>query len=215
MESARERKIREAKEFFSRIRIENALFIGISGSVSYEPREEDDIDIFLIAKNNRLWTSIMEILIFRRIYRFEPLCLSLCMDDSYALPFFLKLKEGLAAKDSKMVVPIFGGNYFRKLLKASPVISGGVEGENIQFDLKPSKSSAFQKIADCIPFLIVASWVNIKAIYSNHKNRKEGKGGFKTVFSLHNFYFDTDKYHRLNDKYLRGEVLNEENCSDI
>ena len=41
MESVRDRKIREAVEFFSRIKVGNSSFIGISGSVSYEPREED------------------------------------------------------------------------------------------------------------------------------------------------------------------------------
>ena len=30
---------------------------------------------FLIVKNNRLWISILEVLIFRRIYKFKDLCL--------------------------------------------------------------------------------------------------------------------------------------------
>ncbi|MEM0133793.1 MAG: hypothetical protein QXU18_00985 [Thermoplasmatales archaeon] len=215
MESAKDRKVKEAKEFFSRIRVRNSLFIGISGSVSYEPREEDDIDIFLIARNKRLWSSILEILVFRRIYRFSDLCLSLCMDDSFAITFFANLEDGLAARDSKQVIPISGEEYFKNLLKTSPVITSNPNQGDGYGSKKSNKSNPFMDIVEWIPFLFVSSWINVKAIYNGHKDRKSGLGGFKTMFSMHSFYFDTDKYHQLNEKYIKGEILNEENRSDI
>jgi hypothetical protein len=215
MESPRERKIREAREFFGKIKVDNFMFIGISGSVSYEPREEDDIDIFLISKRGKLWISIVEILLFRRAFGFRDLCLSLSMDESYAFSFFAQLKEGLAAKDSKRVVPIKGEEYFNRLLKVSSVISGETDGNNALWKVKTREGRHLGSLLDLIPFLFVSSWINIRALYSNHRDRKDGRGGFKTIFSLHKFYFDTDKYHKLNDLYLRGAILNEENSSDI
>ena len=209
MESVRDRKIREAKEFFSKIKTRNSLFIGVSGSVSYEPRDNDDIDIFLIAKTNRLWTSILEVLLFRRIYRFNDLCLSLCMDDSYAVPYFTDLKEGLAVQDSVRVVPISGEEYFNGLIRRSKLI---LKELNENYEPARQVNSPKRSISSPIEFLafiFVASWINFKAIVESRINSKRGEGTFSTVFSLHTCYFDTEKYRVLNERYLKNEAYTE------
>ncbi|MGC8562399.1 MAG: hypothetical protein ACP5UZ_06605 [Thermoplasmata archaeon] len=209
METARDRKIREAREFFSKINTRNSLFIGISGSVSYDPREDDDIDIFLIAKTNRLWTSILEILLFRRIYRFNDLCLSLCMDDAYAVPYFTNLKDGLAVRDSTKVIPISGGSYFNTLIRRSSLILKRLnEQEQKTADVRSVKNPPFSPI-EFLSFVFVAAWINVRAIVVSKLNPRKGEGMFNTVFSLHSCYFDTEKYKVLNDRYLKSEAYTE------
>ncbi len=209
MESARDRKIREAVEFFSRIKVGNSSFIGISGSVSYEPKEEDDIDIFLIAKNNRLWISILEVLIFRRIYKFNDLCLSLCMDEAYATSYFADLKESIAVKDSIHVVPISGERYFKSLIMRSSIISRKLNEEgrvNVAKDTQ--KDPPFNPL-EFLAFVFVAAWINIRAIITSKSNPQSGEGSFNTIFSLHTCYFNTEKYRILNDNYMRTEATPE------
>ncbi len=214
METAKDRKIREAREFFSRISIRSSLFIGISGSVSYEPKEDDDIDIFLIAKTNRLWISILEVLIFRRIYRFNDLCLSLCMDDTYAKSYFTDLKEGLAVKDSTRVVPISGETYFKTLIRRSSLVLKKLDEDvSVGDDKNPPRTPTFSPL-EFLAFVFVASWINLRAIVVSKSNPKKGEGEFDTIFSLHTCYFDTVKYRTLNDMYLRGEPLTEANTSN-
>ncbi len=209
MESARERKIREAREFFSKFRVRNSLFVGISGSVSYEPKENDDIDIFLIAKTNRLWSTILELLVFRRIYRFNDLCLSLCMDDSFATSYFTELKDGLAVNDSIKVVPIAGERYFNGLIRRSWLIKKKLNDDSVvNHDYDALRKPSLSPI-EMLAFVLVASWVNIKAIVVSRLNPQYGEGTFNTRFSLHTCYFDTEKYRTLNEMYLRGEPYKE------
>lgn len=209
METARDRKIREAMEFFSKINTRNSLFIGISGSVSYEPREDDDIDIFLIAKTNRLWTSILEILLFRRIYRFKDLCLSLCMDDSYAVPYFTNLKDGLAVRDSTKVIPISGESYFNTLIRRSRLILKRLNEKEQYIDENKSMKGPLFSPMEFLSFVFVATWINIRAIVVSKFNPQKGEGTFSTVFSLHSCYFDTEKYKVLNERYLKTEAYME------
>ncbi|MCL5874400.1 MAG: hypothetical protein M1161_03565 [Candidatus Thermoplasmatota archaeon] len=209
MESARDRKIREAREFFSRINTRGSLFIGISGSVSYEPKDNDDIDIFLIAKTNRLWISILEFLLFRRIYRFDDMCLSLCMDDSYAVSYFTHLSDGLAVKDSIKVVPIYGEQYFNALIRRSSLIVKRLNEERQVNDRNIDVKGSTLNPLEFLAFVFTASWINLKAIVVSKLNPQRGEGMFNTVFSLHNCYFDTEKYRTLNERYLKNEVLTE------
>jgi len=53
----KERKVENLSELMKR-RFKDVLFLGISGSVATEyPRENDDIDIMLIIKKNKLWLT--------------------------------------------------------------------------------------------------------------------------------------------------------------
>ncbi|MCL6002169.1 MAG: hypothetical protein M0Z77_07200 [Thermoplasmatales archaeon] len=209
METAKDRKIREAREFFSRINTRNTLFIGISGSVSYEPREGDDIDIFLISKTNRMWTSILEVLMFRRIYRFNDLCLSLCMDDSYAVPYFTNLENGLAVRDSTKVIPISGEPYFNDLIRRSTLILQKLNEEGSKRVSGSSLKGSIFNPLEFLAYVFVASWINLKAIIVSKFNPQKGEGVFNTIFSLHSCYFDTEKYRTLNERYINGEAYTE------
>ena len=78
------KKMQYAVSYLSTLGESGLAFAGISGSVSYEPKEQDDVDIFLIANDGRLWEVIFRAFIRRRILGMHDICLSLCMSASYA-----------------------------------------------------------------------------------------------------------------------------------
>ncbi|MEM4778700.1 MAG: hypothetical protein QW062_04595 [Thermoplasmatales archaeon] len=209
MSYLRDSKIREAVLFFNKMNVNNNVFLGISGSVSYEPKEGDDIDIFLISRDGLLWLSILSIFIFRRVFRLKDLCPSLSMDSSFAVEFFRNMGEGLAARDSLKVIPIYGERYYASLLQLSPAINRGKPAQEPERVKGPIFLIPFEILA----FIFVASWVNLKGIYSNRPKNAKSEGGFKTVFSLHKFYFDTEKYKRLKEDYLRSQLYEEDSSN--
>ena len=120
---ARRKKLEEANEFVHSVLSGNVLFAGVSGSVSYLPDPDDDIDIFLIVKTNRLWKELLKSFIVRRLKGNRDICLCLAFDDEYALHYYRQEISGLAVKDSLNVVSIFGGEYYSRILHSSPCLS--------------------------------------------------------------------------------------------
>lgn len=213
METLKEKRVRETVDFFRKLNLKGAVFIGISGSVSYEPMEGDDVDIFLITEDFRLWTTVLATLVFRRIMRFNDLCLSLCMDTTFAVDLFSNMEEGIAAKDSTMVIPIKGGEYFRSLLAQSDTIRKKLRTVEVKGPAEKLIRKASPSLVELISFIVVSSWVNVKSLIISRRDMKVGQGGFRTIFSFHKFYYDTDKYREINEKYMK-EVINFEKNSD-
>lgn len=123
-------KLLKAKKLaiFLKKRFSNILFLGISGSVaSGHPKENDDIDLVVIAKKNKMWltrfklrTTIFLRKIPHRKYGEKEIkdefCFNLWLDEGgLKLP---KEKQTLqSATDLLMIIPLFDRqNIYQKLL---------------------------------------------------------------------------------------------------
>lgn len=123
-------KLLKAKELsiFLKKSFPNILFLGISGSVaSGHPKENDDIDLIIITKKNKLWLTRfkLRIIIFlkripHRKYKQKEIkdefCFNLWLgEDGLKLP---KEKQTLqSATDLLMTIPLFDRqNIYQKLL---------------------------------------------------------------------------------------------------
>ena len=207
---ARRKKLEEANELVHSMVSGNVLFAGVSGSVSYLPEPDDDIDIFLIVKTNKLWKELLKSFVVRRLRGNSDICLCLAFDDKYALHYYRQEISGLAVKDSVNVVSIFGGEYYSRILHSSPAVIA---------HYKPSKKSNSEDLADAkeknswassfinsIFFIIGSSWLYLKQLYVNKMLEKQGRTSerFRTVAGPHRFYLETEKYRELDRKYREG-----------
>ena len=186
--------------FLSHLNSRDIKFAGISGSVSYQPNPRDDVDIFIISKSGRMWESIFRLLLRRRLTGMSDICLSLVMDESFASEYFAALSDKMIARDSVMVIPVIGEDYFLDLLNSSPFISSqfpGMFSGRKKIDLVPSRKTSLRNI---IFFLLTAPLILLKAIVNNKIEQRSG-GGFDIHIKLDSFYFDSLKYKRMREEF--------------
>ena len=204
---ARRKKLEEANEFVHSMLSGDVLFAGVSGSVSYIPEPDDDIDIFLIVKTNRLWKELLKSFVVRRLSGNSDVCLCLAFDDEYALHYYRHEISGLAVKDSINVVSIFGDEYYSRILHSSPAVMAHYPPMKTSLsadlaDMNESNSWA-SSLINVIFFVIGSSWLYLKQLYVNKMLDRQGRTSerFRTVAGLHRFYLETEKYRELDRKY--------------
>ncbi len=206
-DGTREDKIMAGSRFLLSISGLPIRFGGISGSVSYDPLPEDDIDLFIITRKNRLWTTILMAFVRRRLSGDPDICLSLFMSEDYALRFFRKQSDPLITEDSVRAVPVIGEDYYRCLLSQSPYIvrshpdfthSNGV----------PASMKLPASPVETISFILGACYLKMKGMIVNRRLRKQGREDetFRTVVSPGCMILDSLKYSRLR-RNAEGERL--------
>jgi len=202
-EQIREEKLAVARQFVDRLSKKDILFAGVSGSVSYRPKAEDDIDIFLIARTNRLWSGLLKAFITRRLFGNKDICISLAFDGRFAANYFKEKISGLPLKDSVNVVSIFGQNYYEDLISSSPRIRDVYyfhRKDNAVGTYSHKARDARLGIIEESCFFILSCWLELKSLYTNHKIRREGSSDdqFKTILGLHHFYLESERYRKMN-----------------
>ena len=175
-------------------------FAGISGSVSYDPRSEDDIDIFIIANQDCLWLTLLYALIVRRLCGFKEICLSLSMDRSFAHELFSKSLDQLTARDATRVIPVVGSQYYGELLQLSPLTRQHDAGNQV-VPAKDASSSAALKLLNFAAYLLVGTYQQAKTRMTNHHFKASGKSQecFEAKMGLHHFFLDSLKYRLIRE----------------
>lgn len=190
-------KIRSAIEFADNLGRANLKFIGISGSVSYEPREKDDIDIFIITEDGKLWQTLLRAFIVRRISSPVDICISLCMEKSFAEDYFRRVKNSLVIEDSLHVIPIFGSQFYEHLVSGIEVLN---RNHVIRQERSPDKENrrTFSRVISLFSFIPLAVFLFLKGFIENSRLLKSGRKeeAFSTVISLDHFYFDSERYRK-------------------
>ncbi len=190
-------KILYAERYSKLVGRKNLLFLGISGSVSYEPAEPDDVDIFIISRNSSLWLLLTRCFVLRRLYGFRDICLSLILDERSAYEMYSKGLSSLRKQDALKVIPLVGSGYYSDLL--SHTLGDGISGK-IEAVSSSERAGALVRFLDMIAFIFVSPVIYIKSLRTSSIDRKDGKGtgGFATILSRGFFYFDSEKYHAIS-----------------
>ena len=159
-----EEKVKKVKELVLKIskKFPDILFIGISGSVAAEyPKENDDIDLFLITKKNCLWINRLKLRFY--IYKNKiphrkrgqkenknEFCFNLWLDeDNLLIP---ENRQNLKnAMDLILLKPILNKNFsYEKLIKindwAKKYVATGYAGK--MSDVRSQMSDTRHKISD-------------------------------------------------------------------
>lgn len=203
-ESVRTEKMWQAEKFASFLNSPLVLFAGVTGSVSYVPRQMDDVDLFIISRNNGLWRCMFRAYLTRFLARTGEVCLSLNMDMEYALSMFSETRDPLVASDSVHVVPILGRELYGDLLSVSPYIAEKyprvVAGKCFQ---GPQKASGLLGHAlDWVFFIALAPAVYMKALIVNWFRRKNhGLMTYRIVIGRHCLFFDNLRYEIIRKQY--------------
>lgn len=204
-QSVKRLKLAEAEKFLNAIDSENILFAGVSGSVSYLPDPDDDVDIYLIARGNKLWTELFRAFVIRRIQGNRDICLSLNFDHEFALQYYRNVISGLPVRDSVNTVVFKGKAYYESLLSSSPeirrVYPDFLDNDPVEYE---TVTRSRRGPVEILLFVILASWLQIKNLIANNAFEKRGdwRSKFRTVAGLHAFYLETEKYRELNRAYL-------------
>lgn len=200
VKSSREEKIQQGFEFLRKLGTRDILFSGISGSVSYLPSEEDDVDIFIISERNRLWITLLRAFVIRILNRDGQICISLTMDDLGAHSMFTSQGDYLMASDSIHVIPYHGDGYYRTLMGDSPFIRRFYP-EYADYQGQSGSERKFSRtgVMEAICFILLSSWLIIKEMLHNRRLENAGRNDdkFRTVIDPHTFYLDSNKYSEL------------------
>lgn len=207
--NARDEKIKIGTDFIESLKDLPILFGGISGSVSYEPDPTDDIDIFLIVQQKRLWYTILKSFLRRRRFGSADICLSLFMSENHALQFYRTQKDPLISEDAVRAVPVIGEQYYSYLLSQSDYIR-----EKYNLDRTEGIANELDAIehspVEVILFLFLGTFLKLKGLIRNRTFRKSGRleETFLTRISPDFMILDSLKYRRLRMERLE-DVLDE------
>ena len=205
-ESVRVAKMGDARKFSSILYSRSVLFAGVTGSVSYVPRENDDIDMFIISRENQLWRCMFRAYLARFIARTGEVCLSLNMDIGYAKSMFASMEDPLAASDSVHVIPVFGEDVYQMLLNSSGFISKRYH-EVVRKDPSPEygkKAGPVELLLELGAFVILAPVVFAKALVVNWKRaRNNSLMTYRIVLGWHCLYFDNKRYNAIREQYYQ------------
>lgn len=177
-------------------------FAGVSGSVSYEPLPEDDIDIFIITEDRRLWITAAVAMLKRRLSSSTDICLCLFMSESYARRFFREQNDPLITEDSLHTVPVIGTEFFRQLLGQSEYIRR--TNPEFAFPRAPMKTRVpSPSPLDLMAYLLLGSFLKMKGFIVNRKLTKSGRSEerFRTRISTEYMILDSLKYRKLRNEF--------------
>lgn len=196
-----EAKRRRGTAFLRRLGETDLLFTGISGSVSYSAGEDDDIDIFLIAKTHRMWRTLLRALLLRRLHGDPDICLSLTMDVHHARRLFRGDGDAVMARDAVQVIPIHGADFYGGLLNDSPFVRSYFPGRVATPVRASIPDRTPPSVVEIAVFLLLGSYLAVSSLVSNWRiTRSYGPWrAFTVKLSSHYFYLDTEKYHSLRE----------------
>lgn len=202
IKTLRSEKLYQAKQFLAHLGVKDMRFIGVAGSVSYEPQSLDDVDIFIITESGKLWKVLLKAFIARRLHGNDDICLSLTMDEVFAHALFRKDAEYVVASDAVHVVPLFGSEYYNSLLSISPFVEryfpGKVRLEEQAFE--PSQPMA-SLILNSLIYMVLGPYLVINSMRNNRRfSRADKERGFKAKTGFHHFYLDSVKYNNLKKR---------------
>ncbi len=203
-------KINYALNFSKSLPKKGVLFIGISGSVSYDPGRFDDVDLFVITRNGSLWAVLLTFLIKRRILGFKDICLSLNLDNANAKRMYMEELTPLRRSDAFHVIPIFGEEYYNSLLELS-YLNGKTKDKRESSNLLMDKETRLSgRAGNLLLFFLLSPLLYLKALFVSHREQKGNLADirFDSRLSSGYFYFDSQKYRQLSLKIEEENIGN-------
>jgi hypothetical protein len=200
--------------------------VGVSGSTSFlSVSNSRDLDLFCVAPQGRMWSSLARALIFARIFSLTrpaapEICLSCVMDEAYAESAFSKKQDPLFARDALATIVLRGGDTYRSLMNRATWISNIYPAAYSQREASPIKAprrrrpNAVETVLNRFLYLIVGSYIKMKGSLLNRKlARHERRSVFTIRAGYDHLIYESVRYVGLRHRYaaVRAEETNVQN----
>jgi len=196
--------------------------MGVCGSVAYGSAvKSDDIDLFLIAKKNRMWLSFLKALLLARVFRIKAsikgekadYCLSYVEDEKYFEEEITRQKAPLFAREFLSMHVLAGTNYYARLLNRTnwmsqifPRLHASkiVEKSGNEIALTENeRQSSVNDVLNLFIYVILRGYLSLKAFLLNLQYRRQHKINdiFEAKITKFSFVFTSERYRELEKIY--------------
>jgi glycosyltransferase involved in cell wall biosynthesis len=194
---------------------------GVTGSTAYgEPREGDDLDLFVVLRSGSLWWFLLRAYLALRVARWRdsrfrgpPPCLNYLLEEDVAAAEFAQRSDLLFAREALNVRVLHGDAYYRGLIASAPWMAMEVPRlyERRRADagpIVPAAAPAAIRVLNAAVFPFLAAYLHVVGLVRNHGLRRAGvtERRFRTVTRLRRMAFASHRFDRLREKYRQVAV---------
>ncbi|MCI4347274.1 MAG: hypothetical protein L3J97_01480 [Thermoplasmata archaeon] len=192
-------------------------FVGVTGSTAYrDPKEGDDCDLMAIVRPGTVWLFLAYVFFRLRLARgrnegrSDPAwCFNYTLDEAAAVQEFARPRGFLFAREALVARPVEGEAYYRGLLRRgawlraeAPRLYARWESTGLPEPRAPRPVARGVRWVNGGLFLAVASYMQLKGLWANHRLRRAGRGSerFRTVTRVDRMSLETARFERLSDQ---------------
>jgi hypothetical protein len=191
--------------------------VAISGSASYgRSRAADDVDFFIVTRENRLWITLLFAMLFAKGLRVKDpslpvLCLNRMVEEPHSEAAFRATREPLFAREALNLRVLVGDAYYRRLLESAswmeqifPLLyRRALETVAHDDDGPEVRQTSFWSIANWIAFVGLAPYLVLAGFWRNARLKETGNfdARFRTVVRRKFFAYESKKYDLLREAY--------------
>jgi len=201
------------------------LTIAVTGSVAYgSAGKRDDIDLFIITKQHRLWLSIFFALVLVRVFqglRLEPrhllpFCMSYVHDEHGFRNETQRSANPLFARELLKAVPLVGKSHYRKVLEENGWVQT-MHASSYIAKLESLPNSDRESVrkkeipivldwADAFAFFLLSRYLRLRAYLTNLKLKSHGQQMrvFDPLISRNSCVYTSNFYRWLRHLWQNG-----------
>lgn len=144
----------------------------ISGSFSYNPNVEDDIDLLFIVDKHKLWICLFKAFIILRVWKIKGLNYNFCITYALSQDEFLKqlqeINDPLSLFDLVKAIPVVGNEKYNSFLSLSSNIYKYFNYSYKEKIIVNENKHKFKNITlNLIIYLLLFLYLNTKKLVSN------------------------------------------------
>lgn len=210
--------------------------MAICGSVAYgSAKDSDDIDLFILSKENRMWFTFFKSLLLARVFNLKAIvsgaradfCLSYMQDKKNFEEEITKHKNPLFAREFLSLHVVDGMSCYLELLEKTRWMSDVFPRLYASRKFNHSKDGICGKdfrqrlqAHNALNLFIYASlggFLRLKALLRNLKFRKQGKmkDVFEANITMGSCVYTSKRYRELENLYNSSYSLGENFCSNL
>jgi predicted nucleotidyltransferase len=209
--------------------------MAVCGSVAYgSAKDTDDIDLFILSEENRMWLTFFKALLLARVFNMKAkvigertdFCLSYMQDKQHFEEEITRHRSPLFAREFLSLYVIDGTNCYGSILKKTEWMREAFPGlyaskrtgrnENETCNSRHSLRAGFQDGLNLFIYVLLGGFLRFKAFRLNLNYRKEGrtKDLFEAAITRGSCVYTSRRYRELENVYNSLDSWGGNSCSN-